>query len=205
MPPLPPITQALMLINVALYCIDYSLGSMLVPWMALWPLTSPDFMPWQVVSYAFMHGSTTHLFVNMLGLWMFGGDMERLWGPRRYLQFYVACVLAAAASQLTMSLLVGWGTPMVGASGATFGLLLAYGMTYPNRTIVLLIPPMPIQAKYLALIFGALELYQGVYNTNSGIAHFAHLGGMLGGWLVLRYWAGKPPFPPHKGGSRARS
>ncbi|HIV71711.1 MAG TPA: rhomboid family intramembrane serine protease [Candidatus Aquabacterium excrementipullorum] len=204
MPPLPPITQAIILLNVALYCIDIALGGLLTYWTELWPVTSPNFMPWQVVSYAFMHGSITHLGLNMLGLWMFGGEMERLWGPKRYLQFYAAGALAAAAFQLVISLLAGWGNPMVGASGALFALLMAFGMTFPDRTILLLIPPIPIKAKYLVMIYGVIELYQGVSGTQSGVAHFAHLGGMLGGWLMLRYWGGKPPFPPRTRGSRGR-
>ena len=101
-------------------------------------------------------------------------------------------------------MLAGWGNPMVGASGALFALLMAFGMTFPDRTILLLIPPIPIKAKYLVMIYGAFELYQGVAGTQSGVAHFAHLGGMLGGWLMLRYWAGKPPFPPRTRGSRGR-
>lgn len=204
MPPLPPITQAIILLNVALFCVDIALGGMLTWWMELWPVTSQYFMPWQVVTYAFMHGSITHLLLNMLGLWMFGGEMERLWGPKRYLQFYAAGALAAAACQLIISMLAGWGNPMVGASGALFALLMAFGMTFPDRTILLLIPPIPIKAKYLVMIYGAFELYQGVAGTQSGVAHFAHLGGMLGGWLMLRYWAGKPPFPPRTRGSRGR-
>ena len=135
---------------------------------------------------------------------MFSGELERLWGPRRYLQFYAAGVLAGAAFQLIMSMVFGWGNPMVGASGALVGFLLAYGMTFPDRTIVLLIPPMPIKAKYLVLVFGAFELFTGVTGTVSGVAHFAHLGGLVGGWLMLRYWAGKPPFPPRTRGSRGR-
>ncbi|MFZ5527643.1 MAG: rhomboid family intramembrane serine protease [Pseudomonadota bacterium] len=204
MPPLPPITQAIILLNVALYCIDFSMGGALAQWMALWPLGSQFFLPWQIVTYAFMHGSATHLLLNMLGLWMFSGELERLWGPRRYLQFYAAGVLAGAAFQLIMSMVFGWGNPMVGASGALVGFLLAYGMTFPDRTIVLLIPPMPIKAKYLVLVFGAFELFTGVTGTVSGVAHFAHLGGLVGGWLMLRYWAGKPPFPPRTRGSRGR-
>lgn len=194
MPPLPPVTQALLLINVALFCIDEALGKALSQWMALWPLDSPYFFPWQVVTYGFMHGSLAHIFFNMMGLWMFGSELERLWGPKRFMQFYAASILAAAGTQLLMSALGGWANPTVGASGGLFGLLLAFGMTFPNRMIMPLIPPIPMKAKYFVAIYGGIELYLGVTGTQSGVAHFAHLGGMLGGWLMLRYWRGQPPF-----------
>ncbi len=193
MPQLPPITQALLLINVAAFCIDYFLGAWFVRLLALWPLGS-GFMPWQVVSYAFLHGSLTHLFFNMLGLWMFGSDLERLWGPRRFMQFYFASVLTAAIAQLLVASLSGAVYPTVGASGGLFGLLLAFGMMFPNRIIVPLIPPIPMKAKYFVAIFGGLELLFGVTGTMVGVAHFAHLGGMLGGFLMIRYWQGRSPF-----------
>jgi membrane associated rhomboid family serine protease len=195
MPSLPPITQALILINVAMYCIDFAMGGTLsFYWLALWPLGSAEFMPWQIVTYAFMHGSITHLFFNMMGLWMFGSEIERMWGEKRYLQYYGVSVLTAAACQMLMSAITGVGNPMVGASGGLFGLLLAFGMMFPNRMIMPLIPPIPMKAKYFVAIYGAIELLLGVTGTQSGVAHFAHLGGMLGGWLMIRYWRGQPPF-----------
>ena len=200
MPPLPPITQALLLINVALYCLDLAFGHLLSQYMALWPLQSGYFMPWQVVTYAFMHGSMGHIFFNMMGLWMFGSELERIWGARRYLQFLLASVLAAAGCQLLISQLGGWINPTVGASGGLFGLLLAYGMMFPNRTIMPLFPPIPMKAKVFVAVYGGLELFLGVTGTTSGVAHFAHLGGMLGGWLMMRWWRGKLPFggPPRR-------
>lgn len=193
MPALPPITQALLLINVALFAADLLLGHLLTALFALWPLGSGRFMPWQVVSYGFLHGSFGHLFFNMLGLWMFGAELERMWGGKRYLQFYMASVLTAALTQLLVGLFTG-GAPTVGASGGLFGLLLAFGMMFPNRTIVPLIPPIPMKAKTFVMVFGGLELLFGVTGTASGVAHFAHLGGMLGGFLMIRYWRGQPPF-----------
>jgi len=192
MPPLPPITQALLLINVALFAADLLFGRMLTALFALWPLGT-HFMPWQVLSYAFLHGSVGHLFFNMLGLWMFGSELERLWGGKRYLQFYFASVLTAALTQLVVGLLIG-GAPTVGASGGLFGLLLAFGMMFPNRIIMPLFPPIPMKAKTFVMVFGGLELLFGVTGTASGVAHFAHLGGMLGGFLMMRYWRGQPPF-----------
>lgn len=202
MPPLPPITQALILINVAMFCIDEALNGVLTAYLALWPLQSGNFYPWQVVSYAFLHGSLAHIFFNMLGLWMFGSELERIWGSRRYMELLLASVLTAAATQLIMSFVGGWSSFTVGASGGIYGLLLAYAMMFPNRTIMPLFPPIPMKAKVFVALFGALELLQGVTGTASGIAHFAHLGGMLGAWLMMRYWRGQPPFKSRRGPGR---
>jgi len=193
MPSLPPITQALLLINVALFAADALFGRMLSALFALWPLGS-NFMPYQVVTYAFLHGDIAHLFFNMLGLWMFGAELERLWGPKRFVQFYAASVLTAALTQLLVNALLGSQVPTVGASGGLFGLLLAFGMMFPNRIIMPLFPPIPMKAKVFVAVFGALELVFGVTGTQSGVAHFAHLGGMFGGFLMIRYWRGQPPF-----------
>lgn len=193
MPPMPPVTQALLLINVAAFLLDALTGNWFVVLFALWPL-GDRFLPWQVFTYAFLHGSIGHLFFNMLGLWIFGAELERLWGPKRFIQFYVASVLAAAATQLVFTAILGSPYPTVGASGGLFGLLLAFGMLFPNRTIMPLFPPIPMKAKYFVAIYGGLELLFGVSGTASGVAHFAHLGGMLGGFLMLRYWRGQPPF-----------
>jgi membrane associated rhomboid family serine protease len=193
MPSLPPITQALLLINVAAFAIDFVFGRVLTQWLALWPI-GHGFLPFQVVSYAFLHGSIEHLFFNMLGLWMFGGELERVWGAKRFIHFYTASVLAAAGAQLLLTSLLGSIFPTVGASGGLFGLLLAYAMMFPNRTIMPLFPPIPMKAKTFVAIYGGLELLLGVSGTQSGVAHFAHLGGMLGGFLMIRYWRGQPPF-----------
>ena len=193
MPPMPPVTQTLLLINVAAFCIDYFLGPWFTRAFALWPLGS-GFLPWQVVSYSFLHGDIFHLFFNMLGLWMFGSDLERLWGPKRYLQFYFASVLTAAITQLIFAALTDASYPTVGASGGLFGLLLAFGMMFPNRIIMPLFPPIPMKAKIFVAIFGGLELFLGVTGTQQGVAHFAHLGSMLGGFLMIRYWQGRSPF-----------
>jgi membrane associated rhomboid family serine protease len=193
MPPMPPATKAFMLACVAVFCVTLLVPVAFELPLALWPLASGHFMPWQVVSYAFLHGDMFHLFFNMLGLWMFGGEIERLWGTRRYVHFLVACVLAAAAVQLVWTALIGTAAPTVGASGALFGLLLAFGMMFPNRTIMPLFPPIPMKAKVFVAIFGGLELFLGM-TGGSGIAHFAHLGGMLGGFLMIRYWRGQSPF-----------
>ena len=193
MPSLPPVTQALLLINVAAFFLDQILDRQLTLWLALWPI-GPNFMPWQVASYSFLHGGFVHLFFNMLGLWMFGAELERVWGQKRYIQFYAASVLSAALMQLLVNYLIDSNAPTVGASGGLFGLLLAFGMTFPNRIITPLIPPIPMPAKVFVAIYGGLELFLGVTGTQQGVAHFAHLGGMLGGFLMIRYWRGMPPF-----------
>jgi membrane associated rhomboid family serine protease len=193
MPPMPPITQALLLINVALFCLDLFIGPWFTQLFALWPLGN-GFLPWQVVSYAFLHGSIGHLFFNMLGLWMFGAELERVWGPKRFMQFYAASVLTAALAQLLVTALLGSMGPTVGASGGLFGLLLAFGMMFPNRTIMPLFPPIPMKAKVFVALYGGLELILGVTGSATGVAHFAHLGGMLGGYLMIRYWRGQSPF-----------
>lgn len=191
MPPLPPVTKALLLSCVAAFCLNLLLP--LDAWFALWPLASGHFMPWQVVSYGFLHGDTLHLFFNMLGLWMFGAELEQLWGQRRYGQFLLVSILTAAAAQLLITYFTGSMAPTVGASGALYGLLLAFGMLFPNRTIMPLFPPIPMKARTFVIVFGVIELAMGLWGR-SGIAHFAHLGGMLGGWLMIRHWRRSGPF-----------
>jgi membrane associated rhomboid family serine protease len=196
MPPIPPITKWLLIVNTAAFFIDdllrLSTGVSFGGWFALWPL-GHGFLPWQIVTYAFLHGDILHLLFNMFGLWMFGSELERLWGGDRYIRFYFASVLTAAATQLAVTALSGSPFPTVGASGGIYGLLLGFGMMFPNRQILLLIPPIPMKAKVYVAIFGALELWMGL-RVNDGVAHFAHLGGMLGAFLMIRYWRGQPPF-----------
>lgn len=196
MPPIPPVTKILMLVCTALFCLQQFVP--LGAWFALWPLQSGYFWPWQLVSYGFLHGTFFHLFFNMLGLWMFGSELERLWGERRYLVFLLAGLLSAAAAQLLTTWLTGSRTPTVGASGALFALLLAFGMLFPNRVIMLLIPPIPMKARTFVIVFGLLELVLARVDYGD-VAHYAHLGGMVGGFLMIRYWRGQPPF-----GSRRR-
>jgi membrane associated rhomboid family serine protease len=195
MPPIPPVTKALMLICTAVFCLQFFVPLNL--WFALWPPASGLFWPWQVLSYAFLHGGLFHLFFNMLGLWMFGSELERLWGQKRYLHFLLAGVLAAAAVQLIFTWIMGSRTPTVGASGGLFALLLAFGMLFPNRIIMPLFPPIPMKARTFVIVFGGLELLLGsglLGGVGGGIAHFAHLGGMVGGFLMIRYWRRQPPF-----------
>jgi membrane associated rhomboid family serine protease len=196
MPPLPPLTQALMLINVGVFCIQYLLGYGFNNLFALRPIGA-GFMPWQIATYAFLHGDIFHLLLNMFGLYAFGAELEMVWGRKRFIQFYAASVVAAALCQLVLCAVMGSTHATLGASGGLFGLLLAFGMLFPERTIVPLIPPIPMKAKYFVALFGGIELFLGVLSPGGSVAHFAHLGGMLGGYLMLRYWRGQPPFGKH--------
>ncbi len=197
MPPIPQVTKNIMLACTAVFCVQYllpgQLGYLFQVWFALYPIGSGHFMPWQVVTYAFLHGGFSHLFFNMFGLWMFGSELERVWGPRRYWQFLLAGVLAAAVAQLLVTALMGSNVPTVGASGGIFALLLAFGMLFPDRIIMPLFPPIPMKARTFVIVFGVITLLLGVLDYG-GVAHFAHLGGMVGGFLMIRYWRHQPPF-----------
>ena len=196
MPPIPPLTRALMIACTVIFMLQQVV--FLSGVFALWPLGSGNFLPWQLVTYAFLHGGVGHLFFNMLGLWMFGSELERVWGQQRYWQFLLAGVLTAALAQLIITALAGSNVPTVGASGGLFALLLAFGMLFPNRVIMPLFPPIPMKARTFVIVFGALELLLGLMDVG-GVAHFAHLGGMVGGFLMIRFWRGQSPF-----GSRRR-
>lgn len=160
---------------------------------ALWPATEPGspFMIWQLLTYGFLHGDMMHIAFNMFGLWMFGNELERLWGPRRFLTFFVVCVIGAGFVQLLVAAYQGGVYPTVGASGGLFGVLLAYGLTFPNRIVVPLFPPIPMRAITFVFVFGGLELFMGISGAAPGIANFAHLGGMLFGFLMLQFWSRK--------------
>jgi len=190
--PIPPGTQTLLWMNVVAFLVDSYLGGRLSEQLALWPIGSevvgaPGFMPWQLITYSFFHEGFAHIFLNMLGLVMFGSDVERVWGRNRYLTYYFTCVLSAGITQLVFTWATGSVYPTVGASGGIFGLLLAFALLFPRRTVMLILPPIPMPAWLFVTIYGLIELFQGVSGTQSGIAHFAHLGGMLGGWLMIRY------------------
>jgi membrane associated rhomboid family serine protease len=195
---IPPVTRALLVANIAVFLAQGLADDSLVVWFALWPFGSPaftgpetpaGFLPWQLVTYSFLHGNALHLMVNMLGLYMFGSEVERVLGDRRMVTYYLVSVLTAALAQLIMSALAsGPPYPTVGASGGVFGLLLAYGTFFPHRMVMLIFPPIPMPARVFVIFYAALELYLGVTGTQAGVAHFAHLGGMLGGFVMLRRW-----------------
>ncbi len=211
---IPPITRNLILINVVCFLIQEVLrmrGIDVTTWLGLHFALASQFNVFQLVTYMFLHGSWTHLFFNMFSLWMFGGLIERTLGAKRFLLYYMVCGIGAGLCQevwqtaeyfidgLQAYEMVNTGTsllPMneflnmwttIGASGACYGVLLAFGMLYPNERIVLLIPPIPMKAKYFVAGYAAIELFSA-YTSNDNVAHFAHLGGMLFGWLLIRYW-----------------
>lgn len=195
----PPVIKNLLIINGLVYFAQMvpATSNLLVYWFALWPMgtvsAAPDFWPWQLVSYGFLHGGLGHIFFNMFALWMFGAQLENAWGSKRFAIFYFVCVIGAGLIQF----LVMWGVPVptVGASGGVYGVLLAFGMMFPNQPIYVYFL-FPMKAKWFVLIFGGIALWAGVTGTQAGIAHFAHLGGMFFGFLVIQYWRGKLPVKP---------
>jgi membrane associated rhomboid family serine protease len=168
--------------------------------LLLWPLDSPAFAPWQIVTYGFLHGNLSHIFFNMFAVYMFGSTLEQYYGTRFYVLLYFVSVLTAGVAQLGVNEILGSPYPTLGASGGVFGLLLAFGVQFPQQRIMLLIPPIPMPAWLMVTAYGALELFLGVTGTQAGVAHFAHLGGMLGAFLALQWRRGRPPF----GGPRRR-
>jgi membrane associated rhomboid family serine protease len=190
---LPPVTLSLLIANVALFALGISPYSD----FALWPPGGLEskFAPWQIITYSFLHGGFAHIFFNMFALYMFGGEIERLFGSRFYALYYFAAVITAAITHLIVSAWMGAEpVPMVGASGGIYGLLLAFGVYFPHRRVMLLFPPIPLPARVFVFGFAALELLLGITQTQAGVAHFAHLGGMLGGFLMIQYRRGRLRF-----------
>ena len=196
---MPSATRNLIIVNVAVFALQALYSDLLISIFALWPVghfrieelhTTVGFEPWQLVTYAFLHGSFSHIALNMLALLIFGPEVERTLGTKHYLLLYFAAVISAALVQLLVVTMAGESGvyPTIGASGGIFGVLLAFGMLFPNRIVVLIFPPIPLPAWLLVTMYGLLELANGVLGTEAGVAHFAHLGGMLGAYLELRLW-----------------
>ncbi len=196
---IPDVIFILLIANGLMFALQQFAPDLTGRLFALQPLISPpgyqfpSFLPWQLVTYGFMHDtrSLMHILFNMLMLWMFGRDIERLMGPRRFIFYYMTCVVGAGLVQLLVGVIQGWGVPTVGASGGVFGIFLAYGMAFPDRRVMLMFPPIPMKAKYFVIMLGLFELSIGISGTNNGIANFAHLGGMLFGYALIKYWAGR--------------
>ena len=195
------VVKQLLILNGIMYVLTHMLMPQWAPALAMYYPASDFFRPWQIVSHMFMHGNFQHLFFNMFALYMFGSALESALGPKKFLTLYLLSGFGALALYLFVWYLEVSGlTPaqydyflsqpyrMVGASGAVFGLLAGYGMLFPESQIMLLIPPIPIKAKYFVVIYAALELYFGISSTNPGVAHFAHVGGAIFGALVILYW-----------------
>lgn len=211
---IPPVVRALLIANVAIFVLmqlaamaGSDLGGALVLWFALWPVGSAElaadagvsFLPWQLVTYGFLHANFVHLFFNLFAVWMLGSALERLWGSYHFLIFYFVCVIGAGLVQLYVNggaLTVADLVPTIGASGGVFGILLAYGMMFPNSILMLLFPPIPMKAKYFVVFYGMVELTLGVSAPDSPVAHFAHLGGMAFGFVLIQYWRGRLPLKP---------
>jgi membrane associated rhomboid family serine protease len=187
-PSLPPVTRAILLANVAVFLLQQVARDKLLEFFALWPLGHPLFRSWQLLTYAFLHEGFTHIFFNMFALYMFGGPLEQFWGGRRFAIYYLVSVLAAAATELAVQVASNVGEPVIGASGGVFGLLLAFAWYFPRQRLMLLFPPIPMPAWLFVTLYGVLELVLGVTGSQEGVAHFAHLGGMLGGALIILYW-----------------
>ena len=206
---LPTVTKNLIIINVIIFVATLINQEFMIGTFALFYPTSPFFHWWQVITHMFMHGGFWHIFFNMYTLLIFGCVVERFIGPKKFLLFYFICGLGAVALHLGVEYLqmqsymngAALGnataiqnieaikyTPTVGASGAIYGVLMGYAMLFPESRMTLLFPPVTLSAKWMVVVFAAIELLTGVTGLSSGIAHFAHLGGMLIGWLMILWW-----------------
>ncbi len=210
---IPPVTLNIIIINTLVWAISALRPGFMYETFSLFYPSSQYFHWWQPVTHLFMHGDFWHLFFNMYTFFFFGSVLERVWGPKKFLLFYFVTGLGAAAlhtgvewaqalwwtsrissadvataSSALSSLQRLYITPTVGASGAIYGLLLAYGMLFPESRMTLLFPPVTLKAKWFVIIFAAIELITGVTGMGGGIAHFAHLGGMLFGFLLILWW-----------------
>ena len=183
-----PITETPVSLGVIVLCAVLYLTQFQPLGFMLWPLESGVFALFQLVTYGFLHGSFNQLFFNMFAVWMFGTPLERAWGSQRFALYYGVCVVGAGIVQLLVQLAEGGIYPTIGASGCVFGLLLAYGVMWPENRIFLIFLPIPIKAKWFVLIYGGIELLLGFTRAMPGIAHFAHLGGMIFGALLLYRW-----------------
>lgn len=200
---IPTVTKNLVAINILMFIATLVNENFMVANFAMFYPASPFFKPWQILTHMFMHGGFWHIFFNMYSLLMFGSILERSLGTKKYLIFYFVTGLGAAAlhtgvewlqarvfiangiAQAYQQLLV---TPTLGASGAIYGVLIGFAMLYPQARLTLIFPPIPMTAKWLVIIFAAIELFSGINGIQDGVAHFAHLGGMLFGWLLIRWW-----------------
>jgi membrane associated rhomboid family serine protease len=181
----------LLLINGAFFLTTFMLdikhGPNLREYLALYFPTDPDFRWYQLITHVFMHDNFMHIFLNMFGLWQLGVNLENVWGSRRFLIYYFICAAGAVILHSVASYYGYGGFPILGASGAVCGLISAYGILFPNTEFLVMFIPIPIKAKYLALLFVAYDLLSGLF-AHDNIAHFAHIGGMLAGALVILYW-----------------
>ncbi|AHE98144.1 rhomboid family intramembrane serine protease [Thioalkalivibrio paradoxus] len=210
----PPVISFLLISNILMFLLQLFAFEPLLVHFALWPAGTPEvieqdgqlvrvppFEVWQLLTYGFLHGGLLHLFLNLFAMWMLGVQLENAWGSRLFAVYFLVCVIGAGLIQLAVA---SYGVmndeiyPTIGASGGVFGILLAFGMMFPNQRLIFLLLPVPIRAKYFVIGYGAFELFAGITGTVAGIAHFAHLGGMLFGFLLIQYWRGKLPLRPRR-------
>lgn len=193
----PPFIKLLMFANVGIFILQVfadgftfggvPLGDAITKWFALWPL-GENFWPWQFFSYQYLHGSFGHLFFNMFALWMFGMELENIWGSKRFAAYYTLSGIAAGLLHMAVTpLMGGMAAPTIGASGSIMGVLLAFGLLFPDRPVMMFPIFFPIPARFFVLIYAAIDLFLGITNAGDGVAHFAHLGGALGGFLLLKF------------------
>ena len=203
---IPPVTKNLILVNVIIFVATLINENFMIATFGLFYPTSPYFRWWQVITHMFMHGGFWHILFNMYSLLIFGMVVEKYLGTKKYLLFYFVCGLGAAGLQIftqyiEMQAFISAGTPAalssmaqlkmtptVGASGAIYGLLMGFAMLFPDAKMTLIFPPITLSAKWWVAIFAVIELFTGITGFADGIAHFAHLGGMLIGWLMIRSW-----------------
>ena len=200
---IPTVTKNLVAINILMFIATLVNENLMVTNFAMFYPVSPFFKPWQILTHMFMHGGFWHIFFNMYSLLMFGSILERSLGPKKYLIFYFVTGLGAVALHtgvewMQARVFIANGavdayqqllvTPTLGASGAIYGVLIGFAMLYPQARLTLIFPPIPMTAKWLVIIFAAIELFSGINGIQDGVAHFAHLGGMLFGWLLIRWW-----------------
>jgi membrane associated rhomboid family serine protease len=213
------VVNLLIVANVAIFILQMKFGGFMLKNFALWPLGeypimggngSVGFEFWQLFTSAFLHSpdNFAHIALNMYGLWAFGRVVENTLGSRRFLWLYFASVLFSGVVQLIYVSLMAHEevVPTIGASGGVFGVLLAFAMLFPHQRVMLIIPPIPMKAWVMVIVYGAIELFSGVVGTMQGVAHFAHLGGMLGALLLMLMWRRRfPPAPPELPVDRSRS
>ncbi len=189
--PLPPATRAIVVANALVFLCYFIFGPQFRDRLALWPWHTLRFEAWQLLTYSFMQISVPHLLINMAALVFFGRRLEALWGARNFLVYYFACVLAGGGIWLVWAAVTGYANATAGASGGVFGLLLAYAIVDPKAAVVEGVRAVPRWV--FVLIFGSLELLLGLFDRNAGVAHFAHVGGMVGGALVFALWGTRKP------------
>lgn len=200
---IPTVTKNLVAINILMFIATLINENFMVTNFAMFYPASPFFKPWQILTHMFMHGGFWHIFFNMYSLLMFGSILERSLGPKKFLIFYFVTGLGAVALHtgvewMQARVFIANGaagayhgllmTPTLGASGAIYGVLIGFAMLYPQARLTLIFPPIPMTAKWLVIIFAAIELFSGINGIQESVAHFAHLGGMLFGWLLIRWW-----------------